>query len=215
MASFRRKVTTALRNSSVENGALTLALQNGAVFRLNQLHPDACPSGLLKPAAMNGAMNGADAIGSGTDFIEALGPDGYAWNLIRSESDDLLFRHARTCGAHAFDETKVETIQFEANANLDEAGGPERPVSATWSRKDGSTGSITFDYLVDASGRNGILSTKYLRNRTFNRGLKNVASWGYWKSDALYGKGTSWEGLPYFEALQGKLGHVSSVLSGS
>ncbi|KAF4583089.1 FAD/NAD(P)-binding domain-containing protein [Ophiocordyceps camponoti-floridani] len=179
-------------DSSVENGALTLALQNGAVFRLNQLHPDAC-----------------------TDFIEALGPDGYAWNLIRSESDDLLFRHARTCGAHAFDETKVDAIQFEANANRDEAGGPGRPVSATWSRKDGSTGSITFDYLVDASGRNGILSTKYLRNRTFNRGLKNVASWGYWKSDALYGKGTSWEGLPYFEALQGKLGHVSSVLSGS
>ncbi|PHH75910.1 hypothetical protein CDD80_1945 [Ophiocordyceps camponoti-rufipedis] len=162
-----------------ENGGLTLALQNGAVFRLNQLHPDAC-----------------------TDFIEALGPDGYAWNLIRSESDDLLFRHARTCGAHAFDETKVDTIQFEAGANRDEAGGPGRPVSATWSRKDGSTGSITFDYLIDASGRNGILSTKYLKSRTFNRGLKNVASWGYWKSDALYGKGTSWEGLPYFEALK-------------
>ncbi|KAI3063836.1 hypothetical protein CBS147353_8956 [Aspergillus niger] len=66
--------------------------KNGAVFRLAQAQPDAY-----------------------TDFLEAGGPDAYAWNLIRSESDDLLFRHAGTCGAHIFDETKVDTIQFESH----------------------------------------------------------------------------------------------------
>ncbi|PFH59609.1 hypothetical protein XA68_12096 [Ophiocordyceps unilateralis] len=160
--------------------------RNGAVFRLNQAHPDAL-----------------------TDFIEAGGPDGYAWNLIRAESDDLLFRHAKACGAHTFDETKVDSIQFERGTDRtcfgegqDKAMDSGRPVSATWSRKDGSAGTIAFKYLIDASGRHGILSTKYLKSRRFNRGFKNVASWAYWKSDNLYGQGTSWEGLPYFEALQ-------------
>ncbi|KAI2825938.1 hypothetical protein CBS63078_7414 [Aspergillus niger] len=133
--------------------------KNGAVFRLAQAQPDAY-----------------------TDFLEAGGPDAYAWNLIRSESDDLLFRHAGTCGAHIFDETKVDTIQFESHI-------------------DGSSGSIALKYLVDASGRNGILSTKYLKNRKFNDNFKNVANWAYWKTDNLYGLGTHMEGSPYFEAL--------------
>lgn len=148
-----------------------------------------------------------------TDFLEAGGPDAYAWNLIRSESDDLLFRHAGTCGAHIFDETKVDTIQFESHIGEsspepDRASNgelnPGRPVSVTWVRKDGSSGSIALKYLVDASGRNGILSTKYLKNRKFNDNFKNVANWAYWKTDNLYGLGTHMEGSPYFEALDGK-----------
>ncbi|GLA99749.1 hypothetical protein AtubIFM57143_008447 [Aspergillus tubingensis] len=160
--------------------------KNGAVFRLAQAQPDAY-----------------------TDFLEAGGPDAYAWNLVRSESDDLLFRHAGTCGAHIFDETKVDTIQFEPH--ISESSKPDsddnkilnpgRPVSATWVRKDGSSGFIALKYLVDASGRNGILSTKYLKNRKFNDNFKNVANWAYWKTDNLYGLGTHMEGSPYFEAL--------------
>ncbi|KAJ5710469.1 FAD/NAD(P)-binding domain-containing protein, partial [Penicillium malachiteum] len=78
---------------------------------------------------------------------------------------------------------------------------PGRPVSVTWVRKDGTSGSINLNYLVDASGRHGILSTKYLKNRKFNENFKNVANWAYWKSDKVYGPGTHMEGSPYFEAL--------------
>lgn len=151
-----------------------------------------------------------------TDFLEALGADGYAWNLVRSESDDLLFRHAGKCGAHIFDKTKVEAVQFEqdraSNGTNENSNGEVtkeakthlgRPVSATWTRKDGASGSIAFKYLVDASGRHGILSTKYLKNRKFNDNFKNVANWAYWKSDNLYGPFTHMEGSPYFEGLEG------------
>ncbi|KAK6532627.1 hypothetical protein TWF281_006808 [Arthrobotrys megalospora] len=153
----------------------------------------------------------ADKFPRDTDFLAEQGPNGYAWNLIRSESDDLLFRHAGTCGAHIFDETKVEDIQFDTTTNGTTPGlsannnglpHPTRPVSASWIRKDGTSGSITFDYLVDASGRRGLLSTKYLKNRKFNDNFKNVASWAYWKTDRVYGSGTSAEGYPYFEALE-------------
>ncbi|KAM0541624.1 hypothetical protein ACHAPJ_013172 [Fusarium lateritium] len=159
--------------------------KNGAVFRLAQSQPDAY-----------------------TDFLAAGGPDGYAWNLLRSESDDLLFRHAGACGAHTFDETKVDTIDFEQHTGgthhglKDNPESPGRPVSATWSRKDGTSGTVDFQYLVDASGRRGILSTKYLQNRKFNQNFKNVANWAYWKSDNIYGPGTHMEGAPYFEGLE-------------
>ncbi|KAI0170524.1 hypothetical protein BJ166DRAFT_568475 [Pestalotiopsis sp. NC0098] len=158
--------------------------KNGATFRLNQSQPDAY-----------------------TDFLAAGGPEGYAWNFIRSEFDDLLFRHAGTSGASIFEETKVETIRFDTLEAKDQSQSGKasfnaRPVAATWRRKDGRSGEITFDYLVDASGRHGILSTKYIKSRKFNKSFQNIANWAYWKSDNVYGPGTHMEGSPYFEALQ-------------
>lgn len=48
----------------------------------------------------------------------------------------------------------------------DKTQDPGHPVSATWTRKkDGTSGVIKFDYIVDASGRAGIMSTKYLKHR--------------------------------------------------
>ena len=151
---------------------------------------------------------------SDTDFIVSAGPDAYAWNVVRSESDDLMFRHAGASGAKIFDAVKVKDIEFQpltgdesiSDSKVENAD-PGRPVSATWARKDGSSGKIEFDYLVDASGRAGIVSTKYLRNRTFNQDLKNIANWGYWKGAISYGVGTPKEGLPFFEALQGDFCH--------
>ncbi|GAB1312721.1 Tryptophan 2-halogenase [Madurella fahalii] len=133
-----------------------------------------------------------------TNFIAVNGPNGYAWNVVRSEADLLMFQHASESGAHTFDGTKVESIEFEPAST---SQGPGRPVAAKWSRKDGSSGTIKFDYLVDASGRAGIVSTKYLKNRKFNEGLKNVATWGYWKGAKAYAPGTEREGQPFFEAL--------------
>lgn len=152
-----------------------------------------------------------------TDFIAAGGPNGYAWNVVRSEADELLFNHAGECGVKTFDATKVAAIEFEplAHNGTNSTSGtngtsePEtstlgRPVSATWTRNDGTSGKITFEYLIDASGRNGIVSTRYLKNRKFNQGLKNIASWGYWRGGGIYSPGTHMEGSPYFEALSGK-----------
>ena len=84
-------------------------------------------------------------------------------------------------------------------------GNPGRPVSANWSRKDGSAGTIKFEYLIDASGRNGLLSTKYMKNRRINKRLKNIANWTYWKGAKRFNKGEDNENSPFFEALRGTL----------
>ncbi|KAL4759694.1 NAD(P)/FAD-dependent oxidoreductase [Aspergillus foveolatus] len=144
-----------------------------------------------------------------TDFIAAGGPGGYAWNVIRSEADELLFKHAAECGVKTFDETKVASIEFSSpDPSVNNAHPFGRPVSATWTRKDGTSGTISMDYIVDASGRNGLISTKYLKNRSYNKGLKNVASWGYWRGGGVHGVGTHKEGAPYFEALKDASGWV-------
>jgi len=120
----------------------------------------------------------------------------------------MIFRHAASSGAKTFDGTKVDSITFEdypqdgfdADVHL---SNPGRPVSANWSRKeDGTTGTIKFDYIIDASGRNGIISTKYLKNRRHNEGLKNIANWTYWKGAKRFNPGQKNENSPFFEALQ-------------
>jgi flavin-dependent dehydrogenase len=98
-------------------------------------------------------------------------------------------------------------LLHETNATSD-LPDPGRPKEARWTSKDGATGTINFDYLVDASGRQGLMSTKYLKNRKMNAGeqLQSVALWGYWTNGGLYGKGTPREGHPYFESLSNASG---------
>lgn len=109
-----------------------------------------------------------------------------------------MLRHAARQGATVFEETKVTDVEFEGE------GDDARPKAATWKNKKGETGTISFDYVIDASGRAGLLSVKYLKNRVFNDDLKNVAVWGYWKGAGKYLPGTPRENSPLFEALGGK-----------
>ncbi|KAF5348355.1 hypothetical protein D9758_010922 [Tetrapyrgos nigripes] len=134
-----------------------------------------------------------------TDFI-AFDPENSAWNLLRSEFDEILLRHAAECGAHVFEGVSVTDIQFSEKDST-------QPISASWSSKSRSrSGEISFDYLVDASGRTGIMSTKYLKTRKFNESLRNVAWWGYWRGAGMYMPGTKRENAPWFEALTDETG---------
>lgn len=112
----------------------------------------------------------------------------------------MLLRHAAEQGAQVFEGTKVLSLTFDGEPSS------SRPRSAEWQRKDGSSGTISFDYLIDASGRIGLMSTKYLRNRTYNKSLKNIATWGYWSNCGVYEEGTARADVPYFEALQDESG---------
>ena len=134
-----------------------------------------------------------------TDFV-ALGHDNAAWNVVRSEFDHLLLEHASELGAKVRQNTKVVSLEFDEN---------DKPVSATYSHRPSQDventvgGKITFEYLVDATGRAGLMSTKYLKNRNFTDSLKNIAVWGYWAGAGSYGEGTTRAGAPWFEALTG------------
>ncbi|KAF9268722.1 FAD/NAD(P)-binding domain-containing protein [Marasmius fiardii PR-910] len=159
-----------------------------------------------------------------TDFV-ALGHNNNAWNVDRSEFDLLLLNHARSSGAAVYEQTKVTSVSFSSD-------NPTKPVSVSWShvlppsplsppaspmmtsnpRTPGNVvstpveGTTTFGHLIDASGRAGILSTVYLKNRHFTASLKNIAVWGYWTGVGTYGSGTTRHGSPWFEALTDESG---------
>ncbi|KAJ7816662.1 putative halogenase [Mycena olivaceomarginata] len=130
-----------------------------------------------------------------TDFtLGGTAPERASWSVTRADFDDLLLKHAAESGASVYEGVRVTEIKFSAE-------NPRQPVAAEWKSDQGS-GEIKFSYLVDGSGRNGIMKF------TQNPALKNIASWGYWKGAGIYMPGTNRENAPWFEALTDETGWV-------
>jgi flavin-dependent dehydrogenase len=106
-------------------------------------------------------------------FGELMGRHTYAYQVEREKFDTLLLEHASTSGATVMEGLTVQSLEFEG----------ERPVAALLSGPDGPQ-RIEFDYLIDASGRRGVMATQYLENRSYPEEFKNIAVWGYWKDTA-------------------------------
>ncbi|WP_410600321.1 NAD(P)/FAD-dependent oxidoreductase [Amycolatopsis sp. lyj-90] len=96
-----------------------------------------------------------------------------AWQVIRADFDKILLDHAREVGVDVTEGIAVKKLDFDG----------DRPVAAHWAeaKNPANSGRIEFDYLVDASGRGGVMATKYLKNRKFHNVFRNVAAWSYWK----------------------------------
>lgn len=113
-------------------------------------------------------------------FNELTGTHKHSYQVIRSEFDKILIDHAAEQGATVYQRVEVKNIHFH------EAEDPSqrRPYAATVANADNNAErwDIEFDYLIDASGRAGIMANRYLRNRTYNDAFKNIAVWGYWKN---------------------------------
>lgn len=107
------------------------------------------------------------------NFNHLTGAGGYSYQVIRSEFDQILLDHAAELGVDVRQGVRVNEVLFDEG----------RAVGAKWTlTADRSvTGEIGFDYLVDASGRAGLMATKYLRNRQYQEAFKNIAVWSYWR----------------------------------
>ncbi len=105
------------------------------------------------------------------DFTKLRHP--YSFQVIRSEFDQLLLEHAKSQGVKVYEGTEIRSLTFDG----------ERPRSAMWAQgpDDTNTGEISFDTLVDATGRAGVMGMRYLKNRHYHDAFQNVAIWGYWK----------------------------------
>lgn len=108
------------------------------------------------------------------DFGELRGNHTYSFQVERSKFDHVLLEHAASQGARVYEGIEIRAIERDEK---------QRPYKARWAARDdaGKTGEIEFDYLIDASGRDGIMSTRYLRNRSFHKIFQNIATWGYWE----------------------------------
>ena len=111
-------------------------------------------------------------------FSELFGTE-YSWQVRRADFDHLLLEHARSQGVEVHEGVAVRQVDFDG----------ERAVSASWERTgtgqangEAARGVITFDTVIDASGRAGLLATKHHHSRRHHDVFKNVALWGYWRN---------------------------------
>jgi flavin-dependent dehydrogenase len=111
-------------------------------------------------------------------FGELSGSSTYSFQVIRSQFDQCLVDHAQSQGVQVFQGVEVRSLAGDG-ASDDPAWRPRR---ATWvnveTPEDEHT--ISFDYLIDASGRSGLMASRYKRNRYYHDLFKNVGVWGYW-----------------------------------
>jgi flavin-dependent dehydrogenase len=105
------------------------------------------------------------------NFGELSGDHLYSFQVERAEFDRILLENARDQGADVFEGHQVTSIDWQDG----------RCHRAHWANREGTeTGTVEFDFLVDASGRAGLIPTRYRRSRTYHQAFKNVAIWGYW-----------------------------------
>jgi flavin-dependent dehydrogenase len=106
------------------------------------------------------------------DWAELIDPEAWSWQVDRATYDDILLRNAGAQGAEVVENATVDGVRFEG----------DRPVAATWTDGDGSVHETRFDFLVDASGRAGVLSRQHFNMRRPHEVFQNVAVWSYWNN---------------------------------
>jgi flavin-dependent dehydrogenase len=106
------------------------------------------------------------------DFGELSGQHVYSFQVERADFDRLLLEHAASQGAAIFERHEVTSVEWTEG----------RCRRATWRHIDsGDSGQIEFDFLIDASGRAGLIPTRYNRDRHYHRVFRNIALWRYWE----------------------------------
>jgi flavin-dependent dehydrogenase len=99
-----------------------------------------------------------------------------SWQVDRAEFDHLLLNHAEASGADVSTGVTARSVSFEQG----------RPVVVTCQPDDGEPYVIDgFRYLIDASGRAGLLSVRHLESRRQEPTLRNIAIWSYWRHAAV------------------------------
>ncbi|MBV9452011.1 MAG: tryptophan 7-halogenase [Streptosporangiaceae bacterium] len=108
------------------------------------------------------------------NWPDTFGGDVRAWQVDRADFDQVLLEHAASQGVAVQQGATAKAVTF--------AGG--RAVGAEWLHA-GERRSGRFDYIVDASGRSGLLSAQHFKNRQPNEVFRNVAIWGYYQGGEL------------------------------
>ncbi|MEP6873249.1 MAG: NAD(P)/FAD-dependent oxidoreductase [Burkholderiales bacterium] len=116
------------------------------------------------------------------EFAEAWNKEmPYAWQVRRSDLDELLFRHAATRGATTLENCRVRDVAFDAEGAT---------VQAELSEPDGSKSARRWRarFVIDASGRDTLLANK-LRIKDKNPAHNSSALFGHFtNAQRLEGK---------------------------
>jgi flavin-dependent dehydrogenase len=109
------------------------------------------------------------------DWSELIDSEAWSWQVDRASYDNILLRNAATQGTEVIEGATVKDVQFDG----------DRPVSVSWTDGQGTVHHTGFDFLIDASGRAGVLSRQHFAMRRPHEVFQNVAVWSYWEGAHL------------------------------
>ena len=99
----------------------------------------------------------------------------FAYQVRRSQFDEILIRRASTCGARVIEGCRVRDVQFPS----DPASG--EPVRIEAEHDDGRKESFTARFIIDASGRETFLGTR-LNTKQRDRKHNSSAMYAHFKN---------------------------------
>ena len=111
------------------------------------------------------------------DWTRSGHPVGSAWHVDRARFDHLLLQNAAAQGATVVQGATVQRVIFDA----------DRPVAVEWIHQDvpDVVRTTALSFLIDASGRAGVLAAQHFQIRARHTTFDNVAVWGYWSGTRL------------------------------
>ncbi|MFI7246527.1 NAD(P)/FAD-dependent oxidoreductase [Streptomyces qinglanensis] len=110
------------------------------------------------------------------DWTEQFGPDMRSWQVERADFDHVLLEHAKESGVDVVEGARVRQVLFE----------DDRAVGVEWIGPEGRDAFTTrADFVLDASGRAGLIGAHHFDNRQPHEVFRNVAIWGYWDGGEL------------------------------
>lgn len=111
------------------------------------------------------------------DWSQLVDEDAWSWQVDRADFDHILLKNAREQGAEVIERATVTNVIMDG----------DRPTAVEWTvHGDDTIHTTEFDFLVDASGRAGVLAKKGLLQREQLPGFRNVAVWSYWEGSHLH-----------------------------
>jgi len=111
------------------------------------------------------------------DWASVVAPDARSWQVDRATFDHLLLRNASDNGVEVIEGAVVKGVDFTDG----------RATAVRWACRDtpDTVHTTRCDFVVDATGRNGILSARQLKNRWQHTVFQNTAVWSYWTGARL------------------------------
>ncbi|RDI60289.1 flavin-dependent monooxygenase QhpG [Nocardia pseudobrasiliensis] len=111
------------------------------------------------------------------DWSKLVDAEAWSWQVDRAVFDDLLLRNASDQGAEVIEQATARRVLFEG----------DRPTAVEWTGfGDERVRTTEFDFLVDASGRAGMLSRRHFDMRRPHAAFRNIAIWSYWRGARLH-----------------------------
>lgn len=111
------------------------------------------------------------------DWAKLIDPNAWSWQVDRAVYDHILLNNAKEQGVKVIEGATVKRVLFEG----------DRATGAEWTTRgdDSEVNNVRFRYIIDASGRTGVLSQQHFKMRSQHAIFQNIAIWGYWKGARL------------------------------